>query len=171
MRRVWVLAAMALLIVVLLIPVVSIPQALGRRGARVETFEATVVSVTNSSVTVARGEVSEEFTAGGRWLLLLGDAVKAVPWSEAKAYVGEGEALVVAASVDRGSRTTSVLLGLKQGDVALVRPALLKHWAKRHVHTKSYIGIRGEIFQKGSNYLLIQRNGHKGLVVVGGEVA
>ena len=169
MRKVWVLAAVALLVVALLIPAVSIPQALGRRGDRVEVFKAAVVSVTNSSITVVREEASEELAARGRWLLLSGDAVKVALWDEAKAYIGEGEALMVAASIDRGNRTISVLLGLKQGDVVLARPALLKRWARRHVRTKSYIGVRGEIVQKGSNYLLIQRNGRKGLVIVGGR--
>ena len=135
----------------------------------IEKYETTIASIANSTITVTKGGEAIELLAKGRWFLVTDELVRLVPWSEAASYIEEGYALVVAVTASRANKTVDVLLGLKQGDVALFRPILLRYWAKRHVHTKSYVSVRGQIAHKGSDYFTIEREGRRGLVVVRGE--
>lgn len=135
----------------------------------VKIVEATVVSINNSTVTATiEGETLDLF-ARGPWLIVTGELVEKAWWKKAKDYVKEGEALIAMSTVTRENKTFNVLLGLKQDDIILVKPILLRCEAKRHLHTNRYLSVKGEIVDKGNNYLLIERNESKGLVIIGSK--
>ncbi len=161
---------MVVLLATLLIAFVAytyIPAAKPR--PRVGVYEVTIVGVTNTTVTVTSGNVTEELIAEGRWLLVTDDTVDLLPWFEAMNQIERGDATIVVAKTSLSNETKYVLLGLKQGDRKLVRLILIKHSAVKHLHTRTYMSIRGKIALKGEKLILLDRNGTKGIVVVGGK--
>ena len=126
-------------------------------------------SIDNSTITVVNesGESLSLF-ARGRWILI-SDEVKAMPWIEAMNYVERGDALIVMTTLRKGNVTRDILLGIKQGDVILVRPSLLRHCAKGHRHSSTYLSFRGEVVDTGENYMILERNGNAVLALANGE--
>lgn len=138
----------------------------GRADARLEVFNATITSVTSTGIVVEG--VEGELVARGRWVVVA-DVVKLCNWSVASSYVGEGAALVAAVAVRRDNSTTYVLVALRQGDVALLRPLLLRRAALAHRHTRIYMSVKGVLTSKGGNYMVLERGGRRVLAVVRGE--
>ena len=133
-------------------------------------FENVVItSVDNSTITVVggSGEVLELFARGG-WIVI-SDRVERLPWNETMNYVGADEAVIARATVTRGNFTGSVLLGLRQGDLLLLRPIFLKHCVKAHRHTSTYMSFRATLADKGENYMTLEREGHKVIALTKGE--
>jgi len=142
------------------------PAAKKLRGLAV--FNATITSVTESSVVVESEEYSGELMAEGRWLIIV-DSVKLCNWSEARGYVDEGGALIVMAVMEKGNETAHVLLGLRQEDIMLFRPILLRHAVHKRHHTRTYMSVRGVIASKGENFILLERGKAKALAIVKGK--
>jgi len=133
----------------------------------IEKIQATIISVDNYTIIVdVNGEI-REFFARGRWLIIANEITKAF-WIKAKEYVREGEALIITTSIIKEKETLNVLLGLKQDNTILIRPILLKYYVKRYMHTRTYMSVKGQIIDKKENYFLIEKEGFKGLVAVGG---
>ena len=139
------------------------------KNMSIRTAEVTITSIGNSTIVVIENGEAIELSARGFWCMITSDFVNRTVWAKAKDYISEGDATVVIASISRGGETRNLMLGLKQGDVILIKPILLKLWAERHVHTNRYLSVKGQIAYKGGNYLLIERNGLKALAVVGGK--
>ena len=179
MRTIKYLALMVVLTLAISVVAASYSMALIQPNPASQTFngekptvkivKATVVSINNSTVTATiEGETLDLF-ARGPWLIITGELVEKAWWKKAKDYVKEGEALIAMSTVTRENKTFNVLLGLKQDDIILVKPILLRCEAKRHLHTNRYLSVKGEIVDKGNNYLLIERNESKGLVIIGSK--
>lgn len=148
-------------------PQSDVSAAPGDGAKSIEEYTATVAAVGPSTLTIEREGESIELLASGAWLAVTGEARK-LNWSEAASYLKQGEALVIAASISRGNTTVNLLLGIKQGDLVLVRLAFLKRCAIKHLHTRTYMSVRGEIVEKGGNYLMLSRGNHTVLVITGG---
>ena len=139
-------------------------------NAEKPTFlHVTVDSIDNSTITVVNesGESLSLF-ARGRWILI-SEEVRAMPWIEAMNYVEGGDAVIVMTTIGKGNVTRDILLGIKQGDVILVRPSLLRHCAKGHRHSSTYLSFRGEVADTGENYMMLERNGNAVLALANGE--
>ena len=127
-----------------------------------DVLETKIVSVDNSSITVI-GEDDEEISllAKGKWIIISDEIIPKTEWIDAMSYVKESEAVVVMATITRGNETHYICLGLKQGEVMMFKPILLKVYAAGHKHTKTYMGPRGELVDKGKNYMILERDGRK----------
>ena len=139
-------------------------------NAEKPTFlHVTVDSIDNSTITVVNesGESIKLF-AKGRWILI-SEEVRVMPWIEAMNYVEGGDALIVMTTLGKGNVTRDILLGIKQGDVILVRPSLLRHCVKGHRHSSTYLSFRGEVTDTGENYMMLERNGNAVLALANGE--
>jgi len=138
-----------------------------KENVKVKVFEGTITLVSNDSVTVESEEFSGQLFAKGRWFFIDGNYVGIKFWIKVYGYVEEGEALIVMASISKDNKTFNLLLGLKQEDLTLLRPIILKHSIRKHAHTNNYFGIYGTILYKGNNYLLISNGEYKAVVVIG----
>ena len=127
-----------------------------------DVLETKIVSINNSSITIV-GEDGEEvsLSAIGKWIIISEEIIPATNWTDAMNYVDEGEATVVMGTMARGNETHYICLGLKQGDVMMFKPILLKIYAAHYKHTKTYMGPRGELVDKGKNYMILERDGRK----------
>ena len=127
-----------------------------------DVLETKIVSVDNSSITVI-GEDDEEISllAKGKWIIISDEIIPKTEWIDAMSYVKESEAVVVMATITRGNETHYICLGLKQGEVMMFRPILLKVYAAGHRHTKTYMGPRGELVDKGKNYMVLENDGRR----------
>jgi len=135
----------------------------------VEIVDATITSIDNSTITLnINGETLELF-AKGYWLIVTGEMVNKGFWKKAKNHVNMGDALVAYSTVVKGNETFNVLVGLKQDENLLLRLAYLKHEAKVYKHTSNYLSVKGQIADKGNNYLIIEKNGLKALAFTGGK--
>ncbi len=163
-----VMAVLAIAAIAVLTPQVGASASSDRGdGSSIEVFNARILAVGDSTITVEREGEEMELAAEGMWLMVAGKVAK-VEWSEAAGYIESREALVAMVTLNRGDSIVNVLLGLRQGGNIFIRPALLKRSAARHVHMRAYLSVRGEIAEKGENYLLIKRGDHMALVVTGG---
>ena len=126
-------------------------------------------SIDNSTITIVNesGENLSLF-AKGRWILI-SEEVRVMPWIEAMNYVEGGDALIVMTTIEKGNVTRDILLGIKQGDLILVRPSLLRYCAKGHKHSSIYLSFRGEVADTGENYMILERNGNTVLALANGE--
>ena len=127
-----------------------------------DVLETKIVSVDNSSITVI-GEDDEEISllAKGKWIIISDEIIPKTGWIDAMSYVKESEAVVVMGTINRGNETHYICLGLKQGEVMMFRPILLKVYAAGHRHTKTYMGPRGELVDKGKNYMVLENDGRR----------
>ena len=127
-----------------------------------DVLETKIVSVDNSSITVI-GEDDEEISllAKGKWIIISDEIIPKTEWIDAMSYVKESEAVVVMATITRGNETHYICLGLKQGEVMMFKPILLKVYAAGHKHTKTYMGPRGELVDKGKNYMILEKDGRR----------
>ena len=127
-----------------------------------DVLETKIVSVDNSSITVI-GEDDEEISllAKGKWIIISDEIIPKTEWIDAMSYVKESEAVVVMATITRGNETHYICLGLKQGEIMMFRPILLKIYAAGHKHTKTYMGPRGELVDKGKNYMILEKDGRR----------
>lgn len=127
-----------------------------------DVLETKIVSVDNSSITVI-GEDDEEISllAKGKWIIISDEIIPKTEWIDAMSYVKESEAVVVMATITRGNETHYICLGLKQGEVMMFKPILLKVYAAGHKHTKTYMGPRGELVDKGKNYMILENDGRR----------
>jgi len=126
-----------------------------------DVLETKIVSVDNSSITVI-GEDDEEISllAKGKWIIISDEIIPKTRWIDAMSYVKESEAVVMA-TITRGNETHYICLGLKQGEIMMFRPILLKIYAAGHKHTKTYMGPRGELVDKGKNYMILEKDGRR----------
>ncbi|RLE62030.1 MAG: hypothetical protein DRN53_04725 [Thermoprotei archaeon] len=161
------LVLVALIMSVLVYTYVS--TAVPKPKPKLEVYEVTITAVTNTTIEVTSESLTGELIARGKWIIMTSESIGLLNWSEAMGYVSEGSATVIVGTIVRGNTTYYILIGLKQGDVSLIRPCALKHYARRHIHTKTYMSIKGEISSKGENFLVLDRNGNKVLVMIGGE--
>jgi len=136
---------------------------------KVKLFEGTITAITDTAITVEAEEFSGNLIAIGKWIYVYEGVIGIAEWARVKNYVEEGRALIAMASITKGNKTLDVLLGLKQENLVLVRPILIRYYTEKHYHTKAYIGIYGKIVSKGGNFLLIENKGIRGLVVVDAE--
>jgi len=125
-----------------------------------DVLETKIISVDNSSITII-GEGGEEISllAMGKWIIISDEIIPKIKWINAMNYVKEGEATVVMGTITRGNETHYICLGLKQGEVMMFRPVSLKVYAAGHRHTKTYMGPRGELVEKGKNYMILEKDG------------
>ena len=140
-------------------------SASARRRAAFE--EAQVTSVSSESITAVIDGSPVELRAGGRWLLIANGVLRKANWSEVAGLIGEGVATL--AFIEGGEGSTYVLLGLKQGDLFAFKPALLKLCARRWLHARIYLSVKARIVDKGSNYLVLERKGHRALAFIDGR--
>jgi len=136
-----------------------------RRGVMFK--EAQVVSVGSGSITALVDGNLVELRAGGKWLVVAEGALCEANWSKVAELVGEGSAKL--AFIKEAEGSLSVLLGLKQGDVLVFRPALLELCAKRWLHTRTYLSVKARIVEKGSNYLVLERSSYRALAFINGS--
>ena len=127
-----------------------------------DILETKIVSVNNSSITII-SEGGEEISllAMGKWIIISDEIIPKTKWIDAMNYVKEGEATVVMGTITRDNETHYICLGLKQEEVMMFRPVLLKVYAASHRHTKTYMGPRGELVEKGKNYMILERDGRR----------
>ena len=130
---------------------------------------ASINSIDNSTITVTTesGESMKLFAAG-KWILI-SDEVERLAWTEVRSYLEKGNALIVMATLSKGNVSKNVLLGVKQNDIILVRPILIKHYVKAHKHTATYLSFRGTLADKGENYMILERGGAKILAITNGD--
>ncbi len=130
---------------------------------------ASINSIDNSTITVTTesGESMELFAAG-KWILI-SDEVERLAWTEARSYLEKGNALIVMTTLSKGNVSKNVLLGVKQNDIILVRPILIKHYVKAHRHAATYLSFRGTLADKGENYMILERGGAKILAITNGD--
>ena len=130
---------------------------------------ASITSIDNSTITVTTesGESMKLFAAG-RWILISNE-VKRLAWTEARSYLQSGDALIVMTTLSKGNVSKNVILGVKQNDVILLRPLLIRHYVKAHRHAATYLSFRGILADKGENYMILERDGAKILAVTNGE--
>lgn len=133
----------------------------------IKLFSGAITSVTNTSIYVESDEFTGELFARGKWLYIDSEFIGFGNWAKVKDYISEGQALIMMLSINKNDKIINVLLGLKQEDVILLRPRVLKHYAVKHAHTRNYFGVYGTILHRGENYMLIDNNGRKAIVVVG----
>ena len=135
-----------------------------------DVLETKIVSVDNSSITVI-GESGEEISllAKGKWIIISDEIIPKTEWIDAMSYVKESEAVVVMATITRGNETHYICLGLKQGEVMMFKPILLKVYAAGHKHTKTYMGPRGELVDKGKNYMILENDGRRVIALTNGK--
>ena len=133
-------------------------------------LETMIVSIDNSSITVV-GDNGEEIKllAIGRWIIVSEEIVPNANWANAMDYVKDGKATVIVGMIARGNETRYICLGLKQGDVIMFRRILLRIYAAGHRHTKTYMGPKGELVDKGENYMILERDGHKVIAITSGK--
>ena len=148
---------------------ISEPAKTSVKEMSIRVAEVTITSIGNSTIVVVEDGEAVELSAEGLWRMITSDFVNRTVWAKARGHISEGNATVVIASVSKEGETRNLMLGLKQDEVILIKPILLKLWAKRHVHTNRYLSVKGQIAHKGVNYLLIERNDLKALAIVGGE--
>ncbi|MCD6125624.1 MAG: hypothetical protein J7J19_01290 [Thaumarchaeota archaeon] len=137
---------------------------------KLDVLETVITSVDNSSITIV-GDGGEEIRllAMGRWLIISEEIIPNTNWADAMSYVENGEATVVMGVVTRGNETHHICLGLKQGELIMFRPILLRIYAAGHRHTKTYMGPRGELVAKGENYMILERDSRRVIAVTGGR--
>ncbi|MCD6536245.1 MAG: hypothetical protein J7K49_04350 [Thaumarchaeota archaeon] len=130
---------------------------------------ASITSMDNSTITVTTesGESMKLFAAG-RWILISNE-VKRLAWTEARSYLQSGDALIVMTTLSKGNVSKNVILGVKQNDVILLRPLLIRHYVKAHRHAATYLSFRGTLADKGENYMILERDGAKILAVTNGD--
>jgi len=130
---------------------------------------ASINSIDNSTITITSesGESMKLFAAG-KWILI-SDEVERLAWTEARSYLEKGNALIVMTTLSKGNASKNVLLGVKQNDIILVRPILIKHYVKAHRHAATYLSFRGTLADKGENYMILERDGAKILAITNGD--
>ena len=171
-RRNLLIMAAAIILILLIIPVGAISLTASEDGdtsIQVEEFEAEILSVNNSTITVLKGDEELELYARGKWLLITSQLMNASCWAKVRDYVNEGDALVTIARIDSENQTANILLALKQDETTLIRLKFLKHHVKRYRNTGTYMSVKGSIIEKAGNYFLIDRNGNKAIVAVNGK--
>jgi len=137
-----------------------------KENVKVKVFEGIITLISNDSITVESEEFSGQLLAKGRWFFIDGSYIGIKSWVKVYCYIEEGEALIVMASISKDDKTINLLLGLKQEDLALLRPIILKQSIRKYAHTKNYFGIYGTILYKGNNYLLINNRGYRAIVAI-----
>ena len=142
------------------------PTAVTKPKPKLEVYEVTITAVTNTTIEVTSESLTGELIARGRWIVMTSESISLSNWTESMEYVSEGSATVIVGTIVKGNNTYYILAGLKQGDVSLIRPCTLKYYTRRHIHTKTYMSIKGEISSKGGNFLVLDRNGNKVLVMI-----
>ena len=132
-------------------------------------LSAAITSIDNSTITITTesGESMKLFAAG-RWIMI-SDEVKRLPWTEAESYLDQGDVLIAMTSISKGNVSRNLLLGVKQDDVILLRPILIKHYVKAHRHAATYLSFRGTLADKGENYMILERDGAKILAITNGD--
>ena len=113
----------------------------GKPRLEVKAFEGRIASVGERAISVEGDEFAGELIAVGKWLLISANDAGVYSWGDVKHYVSEGDALIVMTTISRRNKTLNVLLALKQGDAILVRPIVLRYYARGYKHTKLYMGI------------------------------
>lgn len=119
------------------------------------------------SIIVKRGDKTLNLLSRGHWIII-SDKLTKTSWPEAKTYIETSESTIVSTHIERGDGALNVLAGIKQEDTFMIKPFLLKHWAEKRVHERSYLSVRGQIVAEGDNYIVIERNGLRGLAIVDG---
>ncbi len=139
------------------------------KNLEIDKLEVEIVSVSDTSIIVTTEDGSSlELLAKGRWIVI-DDRLVFRRWANASRYVREGEAIVLVSTIERGNESVNIVLGIRQDGTTLFRPILLKVCAKGYRHTGMYMSVRGELVEKGGNYMVLERNGHKLLASVRGE--
>ena len=138
------------------------------KAEKIIVDDAVIKSIDNSTVTAIISGSEIDLFAKGRWVVI-SDEIETLPWIEAMKYVESGDAVVAMATVTKGNQTGDVLLGVKQGDLILVRPILLKHCAKHHKHASSYLSFRGTLIETKENYMILERDGHRVIALANGK--
>ncbi|MHC1629007.1 MAG: hypothetical protein ACXQTI_09285 [Candidatus Nezhaarchaeales archaeon] len=133
----------------------------------INVLNATIIEIGNSTITVESNQFSGELIAIGRWIMLSKNEVGIRCWLEAKNSIEEGEAVIVMATVSRGNKTIDVLMGLKQDDVVLVRPILMKHAVIKVRHGTFEFSCK--LIDKMGPLLVIEKREIRALVLVNPE--
>ncbi len=133
----------------------------------INALNATIIEIGNSTITVGSNQFSGKLITIGKWIMLSKDEVGIRCWLEAKNSIEEGEAVMVMATVSRGNKTIDVLMGLKQNDVILVRPILMKHAVVKAKHGTFEFSCK--LTDKRGPLLMIEKRGIKALVLVNPE--
>ena len=131
----------------------------------VKTFEGRITSIGERAISVESDEFTGELIAVGKWLFISSEDAGVYSWSDVKQYVSEGDALIVMTTISRENKTLNVLLALKQEGVILVRPIMLRYYARGYKHTKLYMGIYCKVVGRRGPYLMVERNGFTGLLM------
>jgi len=132
----------------------------------VKIFEGKITSVEEKTIKVESDEFTGELIAVGKWLLISDSEAGVYGWSDIREYINEGDALVVMTTISRKNETFNVLLALKQDDVILVRPIALRYYARGYKHTELYMGIYCKVVGRKGPYLLTEKKGVNGLLIV-----
>lgn len=134
-----------------------------------EKLKTEITAVDDSSITVigSDGQLLNLF-AKGRWIILSEDFLLRTWWNNASNYVGKGEALLFIGYLRRENGARALALGIKQGEVILLRPVMLRLYAKNYRHTGTYMGSRGKLVEKGENYMVLEVDGRRMLAVMNG---
>ena len=135
---------------------------------KVKVFNATIVNITDTYIYVESEAYTGKLIAKGKWIYIA-NAFGRGNWAEVKDLVNKGEALIIMASIHRKNKTYHILLGLKEDSVILIRPILMRHMTQKHLHTKTYMGVYATILDNKDNYMIVNRSGHKILVLINPE--
>lgn len=142
-----------------------------RKGVKysVRIFNGTITSITSSNITIESDVFSGTLSTNGSWIYIDREIIKRGEWGGVYGQLSEGDAFIAMLSIEKDGRSLGILLGLKQNDILVFRTRILNHYTSRWMHTRNYFGIYGKIVYKGENYIAINKDGRKILVIVGQE--
>ncbi len=134
---------------------------------RIKVFKATIAEVTNNTITIQVNNTSIRLLSLGKWIIVSDGIVDFCKWNKIKGYVKQSEALVVVLTVRRMNKTLSILLGLRQENLTLFRPQLLKFAIYKRRHGTFEFACK--LLAKGNSLILIEARKFKFITVVKGK--
>jgi len=146
--------------------------------SRIGVFQVIITNVSDIGIEVTSSNYNGTLLAKGPWLYI-SDRIGKGFWDSVKDMVQEEEAKVLVVVFERNGTRIPVLAALKQDDLILVRPHLVRRSVAGERHTRTYQSLYARVVRVGENYMVIEREGHKILMripenstwfVAGGEV-
>lgn len=125
---------------------------------------ATIVSMDNATITIESEEYSGSLISKGKWIALTSDDAELCKWLEASTLIEMGNATIAMATLSKDNKTINVLLGLKQGDLILIRPKIIKRAIAKAKH--GTFEFTCKLVGKVGPFLVVEKKGIRALVLV-----
>jgi len=136
---------------------------------RIFTFEAVILDIGESNITLMYGEKNGTFKTYGKWIYVKDNDFKIMDWHEASSYFNEGENVTVTLAVIRTKEGKHpILLKIEKNDFYIVT-APTRNILRRNVARTRIIGLRVTVSAVKEKYFIAIKGDHKILVVSGGN--